>query len=339
MVKLLQISLLLVLLFNPNDAFSHQCGKAIVSEEVNKIYETCILFARQASYTQNNNEIFRSYFGTFENLSNEANLLELKAESGDHAFQFIWSQVLRFAYSHDLEWRDKAPLILEEQLHYEQDFWVRESAKGGFMAATEAIIESFLSPYTTKSDSEKRLMQGYAKLLIENNLPGAMDLLVRINATSSHEEVESIFNDQLAQYKILPVKTIHHLARSLVVGRYWSEEGSFEFQKDINKAKELYLFLTNEKKDAKSTYQFALLEGAANKNSALKYFKLAAKYGFAKAVGWLGDYYSCTGDNELARQFLIRSKKLGYVFADDSLGEIDTYGRPNTCDNGWVKAM
>jgi len=42
------------------------------------------------------------------------------------------------------------------------------------------------------------------------------------------------------------------------------------------------------------------------------------------------------GDNKSARKYLIKSKRLGYLYADDSLGEIKEFGIPNTCNNEWT---
>ena len=315
---------------------ANPCGKAIMDDDFQKAYETCIVSKGETIFDRKAKGILKKYFGTYSNKSSEAELLQMKAESGNAGFQFMWSEVLRTAYFMDYDWVDETTSQEVLQIQSEYEFWLREAAKGGFMAAMQGLIRSFLSPYSTGSDEDKKLMQIYAKVLVENNVPNALELIAQINAKSSHGEIELEFRQQVLNYRSLPTQNIFQLARSLAYGRFHSDEGSFDFNKDEAKGKELYLYLIEKRRHPESAFNLAKLYGKTNRDSALKYFNVAANYDFPKALGWLGDYHSCIGDNKSARKYLLKSKRLGYLYADDSLGEIKAFGVPNTCNGGWI---
>jgi len=58
---------------------------------------------------------------------------------------------------------------------------------------------------------------------------------------------------------------------------------------------------------------------------------------FPKGLGWIGDYQSRIGNKKTAIEYLNRAKALGYIYADDSLGEIKELGEPNNCYDGWIE--
>ena len=316
---------------------SSECSKTILGEDVQKVINTCLLAGHQTLLDSQTSGSFRRNFGTHDEMTIEAKLIKAKAESGEPGFQYLWSIVLNYAYLMDFEWvnHSNSPAYIE--MAKKQQYWVKASAEGGFMAAMVLEIEGFLSPYYTGSAEEKLRMQEYAQILVENEIPEATQYNTLVKNKKSTQDLNEGLKTQFESYKNLSTQEIMELAHSLKSGRHYGDNGMGEVTKDIEGSKNLYLYLAEKRNDPEAAYFLGKLIGKSDKQLALKFFQFSADLNFPKGLGWIGDYQSCIGNNKSAIEYLNQAKTLGYTYADDSLGEIRELGETNNCYDGWIE--
>jgi len=122
----------------------------------------------------------------------------------------------------------------------EQQYWLKASAEGGFMAAMLLEVEGFLSPYYTGSAEEKLRMQKYAKILVENDIPGATRYIALIRNKNSTQDLNEGLKTQFENYRNLSSQEIKKLAHSLKSGSYYTDNGMGEVTKNIKGSEKLY---------------------------------------------------------------------------------------------------
>ncbi|PHS14977.1 MAG: hypothetical protein COA86_15050 [Kangiella sp.] len=316
---------------------SNECAKTILSDDVQRTFNICLLAGHKTLLESQTSGSFKLNFGTHDEMTREAKLLKTKAESGDPSFQYIWSLVLNHAYLMDFEWVNYSNSPAYIEMAEKQQYWVRSSAEGGFIEAMLLEVEGFLSPFYTGSAEEKLRIQRYVQILVENDIPGATRYIALIRNKNSTQDLNENLKAQFESYKNLPTQEIKELAHSLKSGLYYSDNGMGEVSTDIKRSEELYLYLVEKRNDSEAAYFLGKLIGKSDKRRALKYFQISADLNFPKGLGWIGDYQSCIGNNKSAIKYLNRAKALGYIYADDSLGEIKELGETNNCYGGWIE--
>jgi len=330
--------LILVLISSPASSETVTCSQAIMNENLAEIYEVCFVSGNKSILESVDNGLLNRNFGSFENMTKEASLIKSKAELGDPSFQYLWSNVINYAYimGFDIVSHKNSPHL--SALYERKNYWQKLSAENGFLAAMAEEINDYLSPYKDNSEEKEKVrIMRYAKILIEKKIPEAEKLIARIEAKETSEDIEESLSSQSEDYRNLPTYEIKMLAHHLKSGSYYGDMGKAEIQQNINKSKEMYEFLSNERKDGESAYFLAKIMEKTDKKLALKYFFLSAELGFPRGLGWKGDYLSCNGNNKEAIKVLKQAKLFGYMQADDSLGEIEEHGTTINCYNGWIE--
>jgi len=312
------------------------CSQAILRENVEEIFEICFISGKQSVFESMTSSQLKNNFGSYDNPSREAKLIKAKANLGEPKFQFIWSYVLTYAYLMDFD-QSKASRQKFSEIRKEQEMWQQLSAENGFIAAMIAEIDRYLSPYYTSSEEEKVRMLGYANKLALNNIQDADNFIFKIKLKKSSQELKKILDEKVAIYRSLSTEEILDLARFLKTGYYIEERGRMEFPKELIKSEELYHYLINKRNDGESAYLLAKIFEKSDRLKALKFFNLSAKLDYPAGIGWIGDYTSCKGDNKSAIRLLKKAKQLGYLEADDSLGEIEELGITTNCYDGWIE--
>ena len=148
--KIIWVLITIFLAYSVNSK-SSECSKTILGDDLQKTLNICLLAGHKTLLDSQTSGSFKLNFGTHNEMTREAKLLKAKAESGDPGFQYIWSLVLNHAYLMDFEWVNQSNSPAYIEMAKKQQYWVRASAEGGFMAAMLLEIEGFLSPYYTGS--------------------------------------------------------------------------------------------------------------------------------------------------------------------------------------------
>jgi len=240
MTNKIKLSLVIIILAYSANCKSNECSKAILEDNVQKTLSICMLAGNKTILDSQKNGFLGKSFGTHADMSREAMLIKAKAESGAPGFQYLWSMVLNYAYLMDFEWVNDSNGPAYSEMAKEQQYWLKASAEGGFMAAMLLEVEGFLSPYYTGSAEEKLRMQKYAKILVENDIPGATRYIALIRNKNSTQDLNEGLKTQFENYRNLSSQEIKKLAHSLKSGSYYTDNGMGEVTKNIKGSEKLY---------------------------------------------------------------------------------------------------
>ncbi len=275
----------------------------------------------------------RHSFGSYDLMTEAAKFVKSQAEQGDKDFQHFWGAVvLRYMYASRVsnsnfeKWR---------KIHQESQAWISRAAEAGQPDAQLDVISQFLGFRSdNKTEADKARALKYANSLIQAGYSKVRLLRKEINATETSDELIQYFKGRVEIYRHLSTSEIRGLAKSLINGRYrhgQSGDRWVEFDADLNKSVELLRFLVDEKEDPEAGFLLAKLYVRTAPQEAVSLLTWSAEKGFPEASGWLGDYYACHGDKIKGLVWLKKAEQLGYEYAEDSIGELEELGAPQTC--------
>ncbi|PCI63823.1 MAG: hypothetical protein COB38_13270 [Gammaproteobacteria bacterium] len=213
----------------------------------------------------------------------------------------------------------------------------------GNRMSTKKLIEGIYSEIQTRNNkcSDIRL-----KLLTDYFLQTAGNVLISFSkmntifslpaVTRIETDVRKIFHQKINSLKQIPIVEIKSLASALETGLYKYSLGYFlKVSIKVNQSIHLYRHIKNKLKSPMSYYSLAKALENISKKSSFENYLTAGKLNSNDAQLWLGNYFACKKDFKNMYVWLdkVKVKKANLVI--DLINEIDEYGEPLNCIDGW----
>ncbi|NQZ07222.1 MAG: hypothetical protein HRT35_08675 [Algicola sp.] len=308
------------------------CNDAIKSANLEQASEHCIW---STSGDLNKDLIFGTAghkFGSRLLPSRSALLVKKLAMENNADFQYFWGFILSNLYQS----QGKKYRVTERA---QTNMWLTKAANGGNFNAISYYINMHLNEAIEASAPQvKEDAIVYARYLVETKMPGAENLLKKVLAKPTVENTTADFYKRVEQYETLPKEQIKKMAKALRNGHTKSNQKAMigtRFKPDIIKSTELYEYLVVKHNDTEAGFILAKIFLKTQFEKALTLMRWSAERDHGEAAGWLGDYLFCTGKKDEGMVWLKKAQKLGYEYAEDSIGEIEDLGSPTTCEESW----
>lgn len=184
------------------------------------------------------------------------------------------------------------------------------------------------------------------KLLTDNFLQTADKVLIlfsKMNTIFSlpaviriETDIRRIFRQKISSLKQIPIIEIQSLASALETGLYKYSLGYFlEVSKGVNQSIHLYKYINDKTKSPKSYYSLAKALENINKKASFESYLSAGRLNNSDAQLWLTNYFACKEDFENMDAWLGKAKVKSPNLVVDLINEIDEYGKPLNCIDGW----
>lgn len=288
--------------------------------------------ASQVNANDKDNAAKEHKFGSYFNPTEEAKLIEAKAESGNPEFQYIWWFILEKIYRNEFSVSQRVGKIRYERI---VDSWLNSAASGGSAEAKKEFIAQHLSR-SLSSTKQKELALKYAKELDSLGMPDAKKLLEKADSKTTRQDVLTLYIAQLKDLDSLSPEELKNLLYALQEGDYYYSLRDFSSQSsysrnarnsisvpiDTRKALGVLKVMSEKFKDAEASFQiFNLLEETSDQESTI-YLRKAAEQGHVRSAGQLGEYLFCSDDRLEGLSWLAKAAKLGDKKAKRQRAEI-----------------
>lgn len=308
---------------------SSACLTSIKNEEYESFTSQCMWSPYSSVQTAIERGTVNHQFGRFTDLTNEGVVLKEKAEQGNPFYQYYFGMFLIYVFSSDLS---------DTDLRIQGAKLIEDAADKGFIPAMKFKVKSFINLKIVPSSAVKLKILHYAKELRRAGEETNAKIIKAIEAKASEEEERLKVTQRIFSFKKLSVNEIKRLAQVCITGFYVLPESFTHISIDKNptKAVEMLQYLMDEKEDGDAAYRIGKIYSQAEPDKSVAYFKRAANLGWPKGMRWMGSYYHCRGDIDLAISWYRKAALQGDATAERELESIRTNEAHKTlCHNGW----
>jgi len=287
-------------------------------------------------------DTYYSLLGTQDSLTESGKRLKQLAIEGDANAQFVFAE---------LQWTlvpsRKIHSNIRTRVESEELFWYEKAAEQGLaMAMLRYTTKIFQLSWSLPTKRQHEKGKQYAKILMDNFGPEFAPNYIAFDYIPHQQNVDSFLESRLADLGALTNEEIHEYATSYHSGRFSFDydigirkSANVQLQPNLERAKQLYKYLLNERQDPKAAYSLAWMEFPKSSANAtekqLQTFFFFMKQSFhgnhPSAIRWVGLYLACNNASVIGKKHLLKAEKLGNTDAEDDLYELEEYGDISEC--------
>lgn len=270
-------------------------------------------------------------FGSYFKPTEEAKLIQAKAEAGNPEFQYIWWFILEKVYRNEFSVTRR---VGKKRYQNIVNSWLNSAASGGSVDAKKAYITQHLNR-SLSSAEQKKLALTYAKELDSLGVPEAKNLLIKADSKSTRQDILALYNSELGTLESLSPAKLDNLLHALQEGDYYyslrdfgddsysrNERGSIDVPINTQKALDVLKVMSIKFKNADASFQIYNLLEETNDQGSMDYLKIAAEQGHIRAAGYLGEYLYCSDKRLDGLSWLTKAAKRGDKKAKRQRAEI-----------------
>ncbi|MBO9492010.1 hypothetical protein J7384_16740 [Endozoicomonas sp. G2_1] len=273
---------------------------------------------------------FSHKFGTYDSPSIEAKYIIDDAKNNNAVSQYILGVYL-FGLAYKEPISEKLKGNFDSQIASKSEFWIARSAENGYLPAMIAALHDLLMKGHLDQQQIDR-MKKYLLALEEGNYEKIDKLRKEVNKRVflfNPLSAESLkFFDELTEKELIQIADGYISGLHLYSPTTLVEIDFNKLKRNIPQGKKLYVLAINKFESGEASYKLAR---AIKGKGSLYYYKLSAKYGYSKAMAWLGSFYFCSGADIMGKHWLEKAKKAKDIDAIDTLEEISDYGDIYDC--------